>query len=216
MVMKAAHSEDNANKSITGSTRQHLLSRLHKAIKHAEEMVALVSDRAASGATDVDVLEAKAYAYSLAGAAAFEKQAEGIQPSDASSSRWKSCLVNYSAARVIYTALLKTTKKELFKEFLVTAVDPGIRYAAYQYRIPRTVGVPAVSQKFFPKEDAELVQAVEKLDADALREEEPTSSGMLHASAPSLSQAALTVDQERPSRGEVARQILLTPRLAKL
>jgi signal recognition particle subunit SRP68 len=181
MLMKAAHSEDNADKNITGSTRKHILSRLHKAVQCSEEIVALVSDRAASGATETDILEAKAYAYSLSGAAAFEKEAEGFQAIDASHERWRSCLVNYSAARVIYSALLKATKKELFKEVLVTAVDPSIRYAAYQHRIPRTVGVPAVSQKFFPKEDTDLVQAVEKLDAAALREEEPTSSGTIHA-----------------------------------
>jgi signal recognition particle subunit SRP68 len=180
MLMKAAHSEDNANKNISGSTRQHILSRLHKAVQYAEEVVALLSDRAVSGATDTDLLEAKAYAYSLAGAAAFEKQAEGAKESKPE--QWKSCLTNYSAARVIYTALLNATKKELYKEVLVSTVDPSIRYAAYQHRIPRTVGVPAVSQKFFPKDNAELVQAVEKLDAAALREDEQTSSGMLSQS----------------------------------
>lgn len=177
MLMKAAHAEGNADKKITGSTRQHMLSRLHKAVKCAEEVVSLLSDQAASGATDTDVLEAKAYAFSLAGTAEFEKQAGGNHDSDASHERWKPCLADFSAARVIYSALLKKTRSELFKEVLVTNVDPSIRYAAYQHRIPRTVGVPAVAQRFFPKEDTELLQAVEKIDQHALRESQPSASG---------------------------------------
>jgi signal recognition particle subunit SRP68 len=177
MAMKAAHSEDNADKNITGSTRQHILSRLHKALQHAEEVVELLQNQTASGATDTDILEAKAYAYSLAGAGEFEKQAEGVKASEASSQRWASCLTNYSAARVIYSSLLKATKKDLFKEILANTTDPSLRYAAYQHRIPRTVGVPAVSKKFFPKDEQKLVQAVEKLDATALQEEEATPSG---------------------------------------
>jgi signal recognition particle subunit SRP68 len=177
MAMKAAHSEDNADKNITGSTRQHILSRLHKALQHAEEVVELLQNQTASGATDTDILEAKAYAYSLAGAGEFEKQAEGVKTSDATSQRWASCLTNYSAARVIYSSLLKATKKDLFKEILANTTDPSLRYAAYQHRIPRTVGVPAVSKKFFPKDEQKLVQAVEKLDATALQEEEATPSG---------------------------------------
>jgi signal recognition particle subunit SRP68 len=177
MAMKAAHSEDNADKNITGSTRQHILSRLHKALQHAEEVVELLQDQTASGASDTDILEAKAYAYTLAGAEEFEKQAEGVKSSDASPQRWASCLTNYSAARVIYSSLLKATKKDLFKEILANTTDPSIRYAAYQHRIPRTVGVPAVSKKFFPKEEQKLVQAVEKLDVTALQDEEATPSG---------------------------------------
>ncbi|KAF2127730.1 hypothetical protein P153DRAFT_294671 [Dothidotthia symphoricarpi CBS 119687] len=176
MAMKASHSEDNADKNITGSTRQHIVSRLHKAVQNANDIVGLVSDTAASGATETDILEARAYAYALAGAEEFEKQAEGIKASSASPQRWTLCLTNYSAARVIYSALLKATKKDLFKEVLAGTTDPSIRYAAYQSRIPRTVGVPAVSKKFFPKDNTELAQAVEKLDPAALHEEDAAAS----------------------------------------
>ncbi|CAN9346036.1 unnamed protein product [Alternaria alternata] len=176
MATKASHSEDNADKSITGSTRQHILSRLHKAIQYAKQAVDLVSDTSASGASETDVLEAKAYAYTLAGAHEFEKQAEGIKSKNASPSRWAPCLTNYSAARVIYSSLLKATRKDLFKDVMAGTTDPSIRYAAYQSRIPRTVGVPAVAIKYFPKDDAELVQAVQKLDSAALKEEEAASS----------------------------------------
>lgn len=180
MSMKESHEEDNADKNITGSTRQHIISRLHKSIKYAEDVVGLLIDRSASGATETDVLEAKAYAYSLAGAGDFEKQAEGVRVGEVSSDRWKSCLTNYSAARVIYSSLHKATKKDLFKDVLTTTVDPSIRYAAYQHGIPRTVGVPSVALKFFPKNDPGLVQAVEKLDATALQEEALAQSGKLH------------------------------------
>lgn len=179
MAMKASHSEDNADKNITGSTRQHIVSRLHKAVQNAKQIVDLVSDTAASGATESDVLEAKAYVFALAGAEDFEKQAEGIKGSNATPQRWNSCLTNYSAARIIYSALLKATKKDLFKDVLAGSVDPSIRYAAYQSRIPRTVGVPAVARKFFPQNDKPLLQAVERLDSTALQEEEAASSRTL-------------------------------------
>ncbi|KAL6704254.1 signal recognition particle subunit srp68 [Coniothyrium glycines] len=175
MAMKAAHAEDNADKNITGSTRQHIVSRLHKAVVNAKHIVDLLSD-SASGASGADILEARAYAFALAGAEDFEKQAEGVKSSNASPQRWNSCLTNYSAARIIYSTLLKTTKHDLFKDVLASTTDPSIRYAAYQSRIPRTVGVPAVATKFFPKGDEKLRDAVEKLDPAALQEEEAASS----------------------------------------
>lgn len=176
MAMKASHSEDNADKSITGSTRKHIISRLHKAVVYANQIVQLVSDTGASGASDTDVLEARAYAYAMAGAQEFEKQAEGTKSKNASAERWASCLKKYSAARVIYSSLLRATKKDLFKEVLAGSVDPSIRYAAYQSRIPRTVGVPAVAIKYFPKDDAKLVEAVQQLDSAALEEEKAAST----------------------------------------
>ncbi|KAF2450955.1 hypothetical protein P171DRAFT_460404 [Karstenula rhodostoma CBS 690.94] len=177
MSMKTSHSEDNADQNISGSTRQHIISRLDKAVRYANDTVKLLSDRAASGASDVDVLEARAYAYALAGAQEFEKQAEGAGSKDAATKRWIPCLTNYSAARVIYSSLFKATKKDLFKEVLAGTTDPSIRYAAYQHRIPRTIGVPSVAKKFFPTEDADLVQAIEKLDPAALQDEETKASG---------------------------------------
>jgi signal recognition particle subunit SRP68 len=176
MAMKTSHSEDNADKNITGSTRKHILSRLHKAIQYANQTVDLISNTSVSGASETDVLEAKAYAYTLAGAHEFEKQAEGIKSKNASPQRWAPSLTKYSAARVIYSSLLKATKKDLFKDVLAATTDPSIRYAAYQSRIPRTVGVPAVAMKYFPKDNAELVEAVQKLDPAALKEEEAAAS----------------------------------------
>ncbi|KAJ4376997.1 signal recognition particle subunit srp68 [Didymella sp. IMI 355093] len=174
MAMKALHSEDNADKNITGSTRQHIISRLHKAVQSAKEVVTLLSD-SASGAAETDVLEAKAYVYALAGAHEFEKQAEGVKAKGASPQRWDACLTNFAAARVLYSALHKATKQDLFKDVLTGTIDPSIRYAAYQNRIPRTVGVPAVANKYFPK-DEQLSKAVQQIDTSALQEEEATAS----------------------------------------
>lgn len=181
MHMKTSHAENNADQKIAGSTRQHIISRLQKAVKGAEEVVGILSDQSASGATDVDLLEAKAYAYALAGSSEFEKQAEGVHAQNASADRWKSCLTNYAAARVIYSALYKSTKKDLFKDTLTSTIDPSIRYAAYQHRIPRTVGVPTVSLNFFPTDNSHLVESIQKLDPSAMREEEATPSGMCNS-----------------------------------
>ena len=176
MAMKALHSEDKADKNIAGSTRKHIISRLHKAVQAAKEVVALLSDPA-SGAAQTDVLEARAYVYALAGAHEFEKQAEGVKAkgAGAGADRWAACLTNLAAARVLYSALHRATKKDLFKDVLTGTIDPSIRYAAYQNRIPRTVGVPAVAHKYFPK-DEQLAKAVQEVDATALQEEEATAS----------------------------------------
>ncbi|KAK8159654.1 hypothetical protein IWX90DRAFT_306833 [Phyllosticta citrichinensis] len=173
MHMRSLHAEDNAQKGITGTTRKHIISRLHKAAVIARDLSLQLSDQAASGATDIDILEAKAYYFSLCGAQEFEKQAQG-QPSNGTTppeQRWQGCLVNYSAARIIYNALLQSTKNDIFKDILTNTVDPSLRYAAYQSRLPRTITVAAVACQRFPRTDSELVNAVEKVYPDALQEE---------------------------------------------
>jgi signal recognition particle subunit SRP68 len=175
MAMKEAHAEDSAGKRIAGKTRQHMVSRLHKAVQTAKQTVDLLAD-STSGATETDVLEARAYVFALAGAEDFEKQTEGGKGSNAAPQRWNSCLTNLSAARVIYSSLLKAKKQDLFKDVLAGTIDPSIRYAAYQSRIPRTVGVPSIARKYFPKDDKALVKAVQQLDSAALDEEAAAAS----------------------------------------
>ncbi|KAK3071449.1 signal recognition particle subunit srp68, partial [Teratosphaeriaceae sp. CCFEE 6253] len=77
MSMKTSHGEDASGKGITGSTRSHIISRLSKAVKTARLLNELMASKGASKATDQDVLEARAYCSSLAGAEEFEKQSEG-------------------------------------------------------------------------------------------------------------------------------------------
>jgi signal recognition particle subunit SRP68 len=155
--MREVHSADT--KGITGSTRSHIISRLHKATTVANDLSKLLADQAQTGATVQDVLEARAYAASLTGAKEFEKQS------------WEACVKSYSEARIIYTALATSTRSDIFKDLLSDPVDPSIRYSAYQMRMPRTVAIPAIARKFFPRSDPELVLQVEKLDPDVLNDE---------------------------------------------
>ncbi|KAF2168115.1 hypothetical protein M409DRAFT_21562 [Zasmidium cellare ATCC 36951] len=170
MHMKATHSEDS--KGITGSTRSHIISRLSKAAKVARELVDVLKSRDVAKSNEQDVLEAQAYQASLAGSEEFEKQSEGQRGKDAQQSekRWQACLQNFSQARVIYAALLEKEKKEVYREILASTIDPTIRYAAYQAHISRTIAVPTVAKRHFPKDDKELAQAVEKLDPYALKD----------------------------------------------
>ncbi|KAH0538050.1 hypothetical protein FGG08_005312 [Glutinoglossum americanum] len=159
MHMKSTHSADTAPKGITGSTRRHIISRLHKAATYANELVRLFGDGEAAGATEIDILEARAYSACLSGAMEFEKQS------------WENSLRSYSEARVIYSTLTTSTKKDIFRDILSTAIDPSIRYSAYQRQLPRTVAIPTIARRHFPRSNSELVAKIEKLDPDALNDE---------------------------------------------
>jgi signal recognition particle subunit SRP68 len=125
---------------------------------YANDLFRLLSDQKQSGASNEDVLEARAYAASLTGAIEFEKQ------------NWEACVKSYSEARIIYSALATSTNSDIFKDLIADPVDPSIRYGAYQMRMPRTVAVPAIARKFFPRSESELVAQVEKLDPDVLND----------------------------------------------
>ncbi|TGO24561.1 hypothetical protein BPAE_0100g00290 [Botrytis paeoniae] len=157
MSMKEMHTVDT--KGITGSTRSHIVSRLHKATIYANGLFRLLSDKSTTNANDVDILEARAYAAALAGAMEFEKQS------------WEACVKRYAEARIIYTALSKVTKADIFKDLLADPVDPSIRYGAYKMGLPRTSAISAIARKNFPSEDQELTSQVEKLDPDCLKDE---------------------------------------------
>ena len=156
MSMREIHSTEK--KGITGSTRTHIISRLHKATTYADHLFQLLADQATTGAVDEDVLEARAYAASLSGATAFEKQ------------NWEPCVKSYSEARIIYSALATSTKSDIFRDLLSDPIDPSIRYGAYQMRLPRTVAIEAIARKYFPSSDGKLVSQVENLDPDVLNE----------------------------------------------
>jgi signal recognition particle subunit SRP68 len=154
--MREVHSADK--QGITGSTRSHIISRLHKATVYARKLFELLT-QSGTGASSEDVLEARAYAASLAGTKEFEKQ------------KWEECVKSYSEARIIYSALATATKKDMFKDLLQDPVDPSIRYGAYQMRLPRTVAIPTIARKYFSRSDIRLVAEVEKLDPDVLNEQ---------------------------------------------
>ena len=160
MSMRDVHSAEK--QGITGSTRSHIISRLHKATTYASDLFRLLADQQ-SGAKVEDVLEARAYASSLTGAMFFEKQS------------WELCVKNYSEARVIYSALATSTKNDIFKDLLVDPIDPSIRYGAYQLRMPRTIPIPTIARKYFSSSDTELVSQLNTLDPDVLNDQ-PTKA----------------------------------------
>ncbi|KAI9851892.1 MAG: hypothetical protein M1838_002463 [Thelocarpon superellum] len=156
MHMKSTRSDDTSAPGTAGPTRRHIISRLHKASRSARMLVTLLQDRAQSGARELDVLEGEAYALSLDGMAEFERK------------RWRECLTSYAVVRVIYAAVSASATTDVFKEVLANTVDPSIRYAAYQCRMPRTLAVPVIAQRCFPRDDPDLVATIERIDPEAL------------------------------------------------
>ncbi|RYP73506.1 hypothetical protein DL769_004220 [Monosporascus sp. CRB-8-3] len=159
MRYKAVHSTDA--KGIAGRTRTHIISRLDKGARIAEQLVRLLSDASTSGASDVDILEARAYASLIRGATQFEKQ------------DWKPCVQSYSTSRIIYIALSSSIRGDTFKDLLSETIDPSIQYAAYQSKIPRTLAVPTIARKAFPSSDDALVEQINKFDPSLLKQTGP-------------------------------------------
>ncbi|KAI8960712.1 Cupredoxin [Daldinia sp. FL1419] len=155
MRFKAVHSTDT--KGITGRTRSHIISRLDKGARSAEHLVQILSESSTTGASDTDILEARAYASMIRGATQFEKQS------------WEPCLQSYATARIIYTALSTSMKGDTFKDLLSDTIDPSIRYAAYQTKIPRTLAIPTIARRAFPTSDSTLVEQINKLSPDLLK-----------------------------------------------
>ncbi|KAI9688121.1 MAG: hypothetical protein M1822_001627 [Bathelium mastoideum] len=167
MHLRSSHVEDQASGRVTGSARSHILSRLDKASKQSEKLVALLRPRDTTHSTETDLLEAEAYHSVLRGAEKFERD---YVSEDGQSNSWKACLSESSKARVIYQSLLHQTKRELFKEVLAGTVDPTVRYAAYKLQIPRSLALAAISKQYFPKDQPDLAIAITKLDPNALSE----------------------------------------------
>ncbi|PWY82945.1 hypothetical protein BO70DRAFT_361862 [Aspergillus heteromorphus CBS 117.55] len=158
MQMKTNHSADPSAKGITGATRSHIISRLQKATTYAKQLVSVLEKQEISGAADTDILEARAYLASLLGAMYLEKR------------KWEQCLQSYSISRVIYAALGQQVKKDAFRDLLSGTVDPSLRYAAYQLKLPRSRPIPSLAISYFPS-DVTIRSEVEKLDPSCLKEE---------------------------------------------
>ncbi|KAF7719915.1 Uncharacterized protein PECH_004438 [Penicillium ucsense] len=158
MHEKSTHSADPSAKGITGAARRHIISRLHKATGYAQHLVSLLHDQAASGATDIDVLEARAYLATISGALWLEKH------------KWEQCLHDFAIARVVYTALGQREKKDSFRDLLTGTVDPSLRYAAYQMKLPRSKPSSSLAIEYFPS-DSKIRGEVEKIDPSCLAEE---------------------------------------------
>ncbi|OIW32509.1 hypothetical protein CONLIGDRAFT_572006 [Coniochaeta ligniaria NRRL 30616] len=163
MSMKASHSAES--KGISGKARSHIVSRLEKGAKVASKLADALAQSSASGASKTDVLEARAYASLLSGAAQFEKQS------------WEPCLKSYSVARIIYSALSTSAKADIFKDLLSETIDPSIRYAAYQLKIPRTRPIPSIAQRAFPRSDSELVESIKEVNSHVLEKGDTAMEG---------------------------------------
>jgi len=165
MYMKSSHSADATSKGITGSTKSHIVSRLNKACGYAGRLVEVLKNRDVSMATIEAVLEARAYYLSLRGAIEFEKQA------------WEYCLHAYSEAWVTYTSLAQSQglkKEDLFRDLLSTTIDPSIRYAAYQLKLPRTTSIDTIVIRYIPREKNEYLEEILKRDPEALADPSTT------------------------------------------
>ncbi|KAK8042724.1 hypothetical protein PG994_013207 [Apiospora phragmitis] len=158
MELKAIHSTDT--KGLAGRTRSHIVSRITKGARTAEAAVELLSQKEASGASLNDLLEARAYASMIRGAAQFENHS------------WEPCVKSYSVAHIIYSALSSSQKTDTYKDLLSETIEPSIRYAAYQIKIPRTLTIPTIARKAFPSEPS-LVEAVNQLDSNVLKQSSP-------------------------------------------
>lgn len=155
--MKSTHSADPSAKGITGAARRHIISRLQKATGYAQQLVSLLHE-SASGASDIDVLEARAYLATISGALCLEKR------------KWEQCLHDYAISRIIYTALGQRVKKDAFRDLLTGTVDPSLRYAAYQMKLPRSKPTSSLAIDYFPS-DPVIRAEVEKIDPSCLAEE---------------------------------------------
>ena len=157
--MKTVHSAEAGAKGVTGSTKSHICSRLYKASGYAGQLVELLKDRDLTKATEQAILEARAYYVSLRGAIDFEKQS------------WEDCLYEYSEARLIYTTLAKARaakQEDLFKDLLNSTIDPSIRYAAYQLKLPRTISIETIVSRYVKQGENEFVQEILKENPEAL------------------------------------------------
>jgi signal recognition particle subunit SRP68 len=161
MSMKANHSADT--KGMTGKARSHIVSRLDKGARTAERLVQALAS-SASGASPTDILDARAYAALLRGAALFEKQS------------WEPCLKSYAVCRIVYSALATSAKGDVFKDLLSETIDPSIRYAAYQAKIPRTLPIATIARKAFDGADPELANQIKQLNPDVLEHGDPDAA----------------------------------------
>ncbi|KAK6346774.1 hypothetical protein TWF696_006883 [Orbilia brochopaga] len=155
MYMKS----DSGASGLSGPTRSHIITRFNKAYRYASQLLSLLQDPE-STASQNDVLEARAYADSIAGAVAFEKK------------QWEKALACLSTARIIYLALSSVSRGDTFKDILSSNIDPSVRYSSYQLRLPRNQDIDTTSRQHFPQNDEKLLGAVKEIDADVLKEPE--------------------------------------------
>ena len=138
-----------------GSTKRQIVSRLRRAIAYSTNLVEVLHDQSTTKATNQDVLEAKAYLFLLKGGLDFERN------------KWSSCITNYSFARQVYTALAAHAQTDIYRDLLDGTIDPSIRYAAYQEKLPRTKAVSDIAIENFPAAETDARKEILNADAHA-------------------------------------------------
>lgn len=177
MQMKSQHATDSGDKGITGSTRRHIGSRLCKASVYAAHLLDQLKVKDVSGASTQDIFEARAYYISLRGAAEFEKQS------------WEKCLQAYSEARFIYTRLSifgSLNQDDLFRDLNSSGIEPSIRYAAYQSKLPRTISIDRIVERYLPRTNNEYVEEILRIVSEE-------SAGRKKGAAESLQDTPSTI-----------------------
>lgn len=151
-----------------GSTKRQIVSRMRRAIMYGDNLVTVLQDRSATGASEVDNLEARAYLSMLRGTLNFER------------GRWQACVEAYSLAYMVYSTLARTSKTDSFKDLLSGIVEPSMRYAAYQMKMPRTKAVNEIAIENFPNSDGVLRKELENINPQAFvwaTDAAPSSTG---------------------------------------
>lgn len=156
MQMKSLHAAESGTRGIKGSTRQHISSRLQKAGFYAGQLVELLASRRESDAdADADaILEARAYHLLMRGSIEFEKR------------RWEKSLQEYSEAHFIYAGLGRSRDVkhgDMFREWTTSTIDPSIRYASYQLKLPRTTSIDRIVTRYLKRSNNEYVAEVLRL-----------------------------------------------------
>lgn len=151
--MKASHSE--GTRGMSAKTKSRIIARLEKAARIAESLAETLSESEAT-ASSADRLEAYAYAALLRGAAEFERQG------------WDACLKSYAVARIAYIALSSPSTLDTFKDLLSETIDPSIRFAAYQAKIPRTQPIDAIAHRAFAHADPKIIDLIKEVNGSAL------------------------------------------------
>ena len=182
--MKTSQATENTQKPVPGSTKRQIVSRLRKAIIYAESLVNVLKEQNASKNSGNDILEATAYLSLLKGTLGFEKQ------------KWDHCLQHYSVAKIVYTVLGSDSKYDLFKDLLSGTVDPIIRYAAYQMKVPRTKPLEEIAKENFPPGEAETRNNLLQIDSNAFAEQKSSDTASLRTGVTTISWRSRTVKVE--------------------
>ena len=69
--------------------------------------------------------------------------------------------------RLLLLLLLRTAKTDAYKDLLSGIVDPSIRYAAYQLKMPRTKATEEIAIEAFPRNEDDLKAEIEEINPQA-------------------------------------------------